>query len=250
MTIIDDHVETAHTPRVTPRGKGWAAAGLVGGVASLVTIVASSLADGVYDKSVAGDPHGIVDKLGDQVPQILVMHTGVMISAVLLLVFAPGLRRFLTTRVAQGSLLPDVAASGLMLVAVAQLMGSALTTEFVFGLTDPEQVVPENGVFFGHWIGTVPWLWVGAGVSALSLGLAGRRFGVVPTWLAWTSLVLGALTTLFGISPLQYMAGMTGPLWLTLAALGLLRIQASGGAPPVTLGSTHTSAQGTGETQS
>jgi hypothetical protein len=223
MTMNDERVEAAFRPLGTPAGRGWAVAGLVAGVASIVSIVASSLADGVYAKGVAGDPSGIVDKLADQIPQILVMHTGAMISAVLLLVFAPGLRRFIAARVAPGSLLPDVAAGGLMLVAVAQLMGSALTTEFVFGLTDPKQVVPETGVFFGHWIGTVPWLWVGAGVSAMALGRAGREFGVVPTWLAWTSLVLGALTTLFGISPLQYMAGMTGPLWLTLAALGLLR---------------------------
>ena len=216
MTMINDPVEAAHTPQDIPGGRGWAVAGLFAGVAGLVTIAASSLADGVYDKSVAGDPPGIVDKLADQIPQILVMHTGATISAVLLLVFAPGLRRFIAAGVPRGSLLPDVAAGGLMLVAVTQLMGSALTTEFVFGLTDPEQVVPENAVFFGHWIGTVPWLWIGAGVSAMALGRAGRGFGVVPTWLTWTCLAMGALTTLLGISPLQYLAGMTGPLWLTL----------------------------------
>jgi hypothetical protein len=231
MTTIDDRIEAPASPLTSPSGsRRWAAAGMVAGVASFVSIVASSLADGVYDKSVAGDSVGIVDRLADQVPQILIMHTCAMISVVLLLVFAPGLRRFLKTRVGPDSLLPDVASGGLMLVAVAQLMGSALTTEFVFGLTDPEQVLPENGVFFGHWIGTVPWLWVGAGVSALALGLAGRRFGAVPTWLARTSLVLGALITVIGISPLQYLAGMLGPLWLTLAALGVLRT-ARKGAP-------------------
>jgi hypothetical protein len=85
--------------------------------------------------------------------------------------------------------------------------------------------VPETAAFFGHWIGTVPWLWVGAGIAALALGIAGRSFGSVTRWLTWTSLVLGALTTLFGISPLQYMAGMVGPLWLTIAAFGLLKQQ-------------------------
>ena len=217
------HLESTPTPMEAPRGRGWAAAGLLAGVAGIGSIVASTLADGVYDASLAGDAEGIVDRLADQVPQILVMHTCAMISAVLLLVFAPGLRRFLSARVAPGSLLPDVAAGGLMLVSVAQLMGSALTTEFVSGFSDPDKMVPETGVFFGHWIGTVPWLWVGAGVAALALGHAGRRYGVVPTWLVWTSLVLGTLTTLLGISPLQYLSGMFGPLWLTLASLGLLR---------------------------
>jgi hypothetical protein len=41
-----------------------------------------------------------------------------------------------------------------------------LTTEFVFGVNDSDLVVPATAVFFGHWIGTVPWLWVGAGVAA------------------------------------------------------------------------------------
>jgi hypothetical protein len=223
MTTFDDRIAAPATPLVAAEGRGWAAAGLVAGVASILSIVASTMADAVYDKSIAGDPLAMVDRLAEQVPQILAMHTTAMISAVLLLVFAPGLRRFLAARVPLGSLLPDVASGGLMLVAVAQLMGSALTTEFVFGLTDRQQVLPDNGVFFGHWIGTVPWLWVGAGVSAIALGLAGRRFAAVPAWLVWTSLVLGTLTTLLGVSPLEYLAGMIGPLWLTLTALALLR---------------------------
>jgi hypothetical protein len=110
-----------------------------------------------------------------------------------------------------------------MLVSVALLMGSALTTEFVFGVQDAGLLVPETAAMFGHWIGTVPWVWAGAGVAALALGKAGRSYGATAGWLTWTSLVLGGLTTLFAISPLQYMAGMTGPLWLTAAAVGLLK---------------------------
>jgi hypothetical protein len=102
-------------------------------------------------------------------------------------------------------------------------MGTALDTEFIFGTTDPDLLVPETAVFFGHWVGTVPWLWVGAGVAALSLGLAGRNFGAVPRWLTWVSLVLGVVITLFGISPLQYVAGMFGPIWVIVAAIGLIR---------------------------
>ena len=206
-----------------PHTKGWVYAGMGAGLAGIATIVGSSLAGAVYEEELAGDALGITEKLADQTVPILVMHTGAMLGAVLLLVFAAGLRRRLTQATPEGSLLPQVASSGLMLVSVALLMGSALTTEFVFGVQDPELLVPETAVFFGHWIGTVPWLWVGAGVAALALGLAGRRYGAVPTWLTWTSLVLGGLTTLLGVSPLQYMAGMTGPLWLTVAAFGLLK---------------------------
>ena len=208
------------------QGRGWAYAGLGAGLAGIVCIAGSMATDAAYDPDLAGDAKGISEKLADQTASILVMHTGAMVSALLLLVFAAGLRRRLQESTPEGSRLPQVASAGLMLVSVALLMGSALTTEFAFGLKDTDQLVPETAVFFGHWVGTVPWLWVGAGVAALAVGLAGKRHGVVAGWLAWTSLVLGTITTLFGISPLQYMAGMVGPLWLTVAALGLLKRQA------------------------
>ena len=209
--------------KVHMHGKGWVYAGLGAGTAGIATVIASGMAGAVYDEKLAGDAPGILDKLGDQVPQMLVMHIAAMVSALLLVVFAAGLRRFLAESTPAGSLIPQVAFSGLTLVSVALLMGSAPNTEFIFAAQDPDLVVPEAAVFFGHWIGTVPWLWVGAGVAALALGVAGRKFDAVPGWLTWTSLVLGGLTTLFGISPLQYMAGMTGPLWLTASAIGLLK---------------------------
>lgn len=205
------------------QGKGWVVAGIGAGLAGIATVVGSSLANAVYDEKLAGNAVGITEKLADQTVPILAMHTAAMLSAVLLLVFAAGLRRRLVNSTPEGSLLPQVASSGLLLVSVALLMGSALTTEFVFGVKEPDLLVPETAAFFGHWIGTVPWLWVGAGVAALALGIAGRKFKAVAPWLAWVSIVLGGLTIFLGISPAQYMAGMTGPLWLTIAAIGLLK---------------------------
>ncbi len=204
-------------------GRGWAVAGVGAGLAGIVSMIGSSMAGAVYDEELAGNADGIVDKLADQSAQILIMHTGAMVSAVLLLIFAAGLLRRLKSATPEGSLLPQVASYGLLLVSVALLLGSGLTTEFVFGVQDPDLLVPETAVFFGHWIGTIPWLWVGAGVAALAVGIAGRRFGAVSSGLAWTSLILGGLTTLVGISPLQYMAGMIGPIWLTIAGIALLR---------------------------
>lgn len=220
MEVLGDEPATSARPA---QGKGWAYAGVGAGLAGIASIVGSSMAGAVYDEDVAGNASAIVGRLAEQTGGIMLMHTGAMVSAVLLVVFGAGLRRRLVAGTPEGSLLPQVALSGLLLVSVAQLMGTALTTEFVFGVKQPETLVPEVAAFFGHWIGTVPWLWVGAGVAAIAVGLAGRAFGAVAPWLAWTSLALGGLTTLLGISPLQYMAGMTGPLWLTIAALGLLK---------------------------
>lgn len=218
---------TAHPAGTTrgPRsssGRAWAFTGIAAGVASIFGIAASMQVDAVYSEEAAGDPQAIVDRLGELVPQILVFHTATMVSVVLLLVFAAGLRRRLADQLPGRSLLPDVAAGGLGLVAVAGLLGSGLTTEFVFAVSDDTTaLVPETAVFFNNWIGTIPWLWVGAGVTAVSVAVSALRHGAVARWLGWVGVVLGGLTLVLGVSPLQYMAGMTGPLWLLITAMGL-----------------------------
>lgn len=196
--------------------------GVLGGLTGLTAVVASGFTGAIYDKDAAQDPDAIVGLLADMTTPILVFHTAAVASAFLLVVFAAGLHHHLARRVPDGSLLPGTAAGGLMLVSVALLMGSGLTTEFVFGVTQPELLVPESAVFFDHWINTIPWVWGGAGLTAVALGLASVRHAATARWIGWSSLALGGLTLLFGVSPLQYMAGMTGPLWLLVASVGLL----------------------------
>lgn len=210
------------TPDARDGGRGWALAGAAAAVAGIVSVFGSSRADAVYEDALAGDATGIAARLAEQTTPILVFHTAAMVCALLLVVFATGLRRELARRLGADSLLPGIAAAGLLLVVVAQLMGSALTTEFVFGLQDPDLVVPETAVLFGHWIGTVPWLWGTAGLSALAVAVAALRFRAFARWVGWTSAVLGGLCTLFAISPLQYMAGMVGPIWLLVVSVGLV----------------------------
>jgi hypothetical protein len=201
----------------------WQLAGLGAGVAGIGSIVGSSLSGAVYEDRIAGDAVAITDRLAEMTSQIMFFHTATMISCALLVVFAAGLQRDLRQRVGSDSLLPQVASSGLLLTAVALLMGGALTTEFVFGVADPGLLVPETAAFFGHWIGTVPWLWGGAGLAGLAVAAAALRHGAYARWVGWTSVVLGGLAAFFLVSPLQYMAGMVGPLWLTIISIALLR---------------------------
>jgi hypothetical protein len=206
-----------------PVGRGWVLAGTGAGVLGIVGAITSGMVDAVYDPDAAGDAEAITDKLATQVPEIIAFHTATMLSCVLLVLFAAGLHRQLLARTRPDSLVPGVAVAGLGLVAVAQLIGAGLTTEFAFALTeDAGLVLPESAVFFNHWIGTIPWLWGGAGLTGLALFRAARQ-GAYAGWLGWVSLVLGGLTALFLVSPLQYMAGMTGPVWLVVVSLGLLR---------------------------
>jgi hypothetical protein len=214
--------QTDPTAGATPSRRPWAWAGVGAGLAGLVSIAASMQVDAVYADGVEGNPTAIVARLADETAAILTFHTATLVSMLLLVVFAAGLRRRLADQLPSRSLVPDVAAAGLGLVAVAQLLGSGLTTEFVFGVNDPDaHVVPESAVFFGHWVGTIPWLWVGAGLAGVALALAALRHGATARWVGWVGAVLGGLTLLLGVSPLQYMAGMTGPVWLLVTALAL-----------------------------
>lgn len=203
------------------RSRAWAFAGVAAGLAGLAGIQASLSVDAVYREGARGDAEAITGLLADQRVNILVFHVLTMVAVVLLPVFAAGLRRRLAAQAPAGSLLPDVTFAGFLLTSVAGLMGTGLDTEFLFALGDTEGgLVQESSAFFGHWIGTIPWLWVGAGLAGVALAVAALRHGAAPRWIGWVAAVLGGLTLLLGISPLQYMAGFTGPLFLLVAALG------------------------------
>ncbi len=204
--------------------RAWAAAGLIAGIAGIVSIGASMSISAVYDPYLGGDAQGIYERMQDFVPNIVVFHTATLLAVVLLIIFAAGLRRRLQATAPASSLLPDVAAGGLLLTSVAGLMGSSLDTEFGSALVQTERVkvVPEVFVFYGHWLGTIPWLWVGAGLTGVAVAVAALRHGAAPRWIGWVAAVLGGITLAFGISPLQYMAGFFGPLLITLIALGFL----------------------------
>lgn len=115
----------------TTRGRGWAYGGVAAGVCGILAIGASLSVSAVYDEENLGNAEKIVASLKDSTGSLLAFHTFTMLACVTLLVFAAGLRRRLGEQTRAGSLLPDVAAAGLMLASVAGLMGSALDTEFI-----------------------------------------------------------------------------------------------------------------------
>jgi hypothetical protein len=208
--------------RVTPTaGRAWAFAGAAAGLAGVVGIQASLQIDAVYDEKYAGDADRITDRLGDFVPQLLALHFSMVGAALLMLVFAAGLRRRLRAQAPADSLLPEVAAGGLLLTSVVAILGAGFTTEIVFGVSnDDVRLDPEFAALVGHWVGTIPWLWVGAGVTGVAVAVAALRHAAAPRWIGWTAAVLGGITLLFGISPLQYMAGFTGPVLVLLLGVG------------------------------
>lgn len=207
------------TSHHTPARRLWAVAGIAAAVAGIAGTTASGMIDAIYDRAILGDPDAIAAKLSEQVAPMAIFHVTTVLSAVLLLVFGAGLLRRLRARLDATHLAPLVALAGLAGTAVVLIIGSGFDTEFMFGVQEAELINPANAAMYNHIVGTLPWCWVLAGVSALAVWSA-RRAGGVPRWMGVVSLVLGGLTVLVGISPLQYMASATAQLWLLIIAIG------------------------------
>jgi hypothetical protein len=211
---------TATVPHAStrPTSKAWAHAGVAASVLAIGTVVTTSLIDAVYREEITDDPAAIARVTLDQAPLIHAYHLTTTLAALLLVVFALGLgRRLRQAAPSAAGLAPGIASAGLLLTAGVLILGTALDTEISTGSVD--NVQPETFIFFGHWIGTVPWVWVGAGLAGLAVHVAARGGGV-PRWAGRVGLVLGGLTTLVGVSPLQYAAVLPGVLWLLITACG------------------------------
>lgn len=223
---------TSTTPSTTPStapsstpgrttSTRWALAGLVAGITGAGAVASSLMVDAVYDPDLSADSDKVAERLADYVPQLLAFHVLGTVSAVLMVVFAAGLHRRLRATLGSDSLLPAVASSGVLLTAVMLLLGTGLDTEFIFAAGEPDLAASDNLAFYNHWIGTIPWCWGLLGLAGIAL-FAAFRAGGVPRWIGVVGLLGGGLTLLFGISPLQYMAGMTGPIGLIVISLGFL----------------------------
>ena len=171
------------------------------------TVVTSSAVNVVYrDEFSRGSIDGVAEALTEKTGVMLAFHTFTALGAVLMIVFAAGLFRRLRA-VLPDSIAPVVALAGLAGTAVVSILGSGLDTEFAMASAGADGVVVDDSsaAMYNHWIGTIPWLWTLAGLAGLAIFVAFRRGGA-PRWLGLVGLVLGGLTVVLGVSPLEYMA--------------------------------------------
>ena len=88
--------------------RAWAWTGVAAGVLGIVSIQAS-MALGANWEQTAGDADAVVADLAGKTPTLLVFHTATVLVALLVLIFAAGLKRRLDVQAPAGSLLPTVA---------------------------------------------------------------------------------------------------------------------------------------------
>lgn len=218
-TITRTADPTAEPAPAHRASRAWAWTGVASGVLALAMIQAS-MAASVDWESTAGDADAMLADIATKQGPLMAFHVLAVLTMLTLPIVGAGLKRRLDQQGPAGGLHGQVALAGLLLTAAALLLGSGLDTQFTFGLSQPELYVPESAAFFTDWVATIPWLWVGAGMSGIAVAVASLRHGAAPRWVGIVSLVLGAITVIAGVSPLQYMAGFVGPLWLLVVSLG------------------------------
>lgn len=219
-TDLPAQPEPVAAPAPRPR-RWWALAGTGSALAGVGATVCSYSVLSVYDEDLAGNADAIAADLEGRAGAMVGFHVLATVSALLMVVFALGLHRRLRAGLPGDSLLPPLAAFGLLGTVVVTVLGTGLDTEFAFAAAEPGQVVPEALVFYNHWIGTIPGCWVLVGLTGLAL-FGASRSRAVPRWIGVVGLVLGGLSVLVGVAPLQYLAGLTGTLMLLVVSVGFV----------------------------
>jgi hypothetical protein len=211
--------EAAHADRTANPSRLWAVAGIGAALAGAGTIVTSSAVDIVYRDEFAGTTDGVAAALDDKGPVLFAFHSVTALGAILMIVFGAGLFRRLRA-VRPDGLAPLIALVGLAGTAIVSILGSGLDTEFMMpGPESGPSYADSSAAVYNHWVGTIPWLWTLAGLAGLAIFAVSRSRGL-PRWLGFVGLVLGGLTVALGVSPLEYMSGVTGVLWLLVTAIG------------------------------
>ena len=173
----------------------------------------------VYDPDLAGDPAGIAAKLSDKTTAMYVFHAVTALGAVLMLVFAAGLLPPAAGRRCPTASSRPSPSAGSLGTAFVSVLGSGLDTEFMMACQKatpsrtPTRRCTTTGSAPSRGCGSSP-------ASPGSRCSPAYRQGGVPRWIGRVGLVLGGLTVLLGVSPLEYMSGVTGALWLLATALG------------------------------
>lgn len=218
--VADTRTATAPTGTRNRHGRLWALTGPLAAVAASAGSIVADLGNPVYDPQTSGDAGRIMTTLAQHGGALTVFHVVTSASALLLVVYGAGVARRLRSGVPADSMLPTVAAAGTAVTAAVLLLGTGLDTEVIEGVTRPDTFVHETAALYGHWIGTIPYLWTAVGLTGLAITVAAWRHRAVPRWIGLTALVLGGLTAVAGISPLEYVASLPGQLLVLVTGLG------------------------------
>ncbi|MGY1745386.1 hypothetical protein [Blastococcus sp. SYSU D00695] len=203
---------------VRPPGRAWAWTGLAGAVVGVPGLM---LTGNTYDAStgVVADNPALLAAVTDSAGLVWAQQVVCAVVAACFLVFAAGLRRSLARQEPADSLVPGVAAAGVVVTAAAVLVGGGISTELYWALTGDQPFDPDTVGAHLALYNTLPWLWAGLGVSAAAVAVGGFRHGSVGRPTAVVGLLAALAVAASQAMPVQYVAVLPGGLWVAVTAL-------------------------------
>jgi hypothetical protein len=219
------HGTTAMPFDARPR-RGWAYAGLLGGIGAFIFFLGpgSML---TTSRDAFADNALVVEELDGKAPWVWAFQATSFALAMLLVVFGVGLRRRLAGQEPAGSLIPDCAMIGMLLMAVMSLVGGGISTEMFHALRHADEVDPDTIGAHMALYNTMAWVWAGGLLTTGAVAIAGLRHGSVSKGLGRFAAVISGLVIVTQVLPFQYLAVLPMAIFLLVAGIAMVRSEAA-----------------------
>ena len=213
--------DVAERPR---RPRGWAYAGLLGGIGSFLFFLGPGMMLSTSTDALADNADVLAEVEGKAGWVWAFQTTGVGL-AVLLAIFAVGLRRRLAGQEPAGSLVPDLAGLGLILMSIMTLVGTGISTEMFHALRHTDEVDPDTIATHLAIYNTMAWVWAGGMLTTGAIAVAGLRHGSVSRRLGRFAAVMTGLVVLTQVLPFQYLAVLPMSIFLIICGVSMVRTE-------------------------
>jgi hypothetical protein len=213
--------DVAERPR---RPRGWAYAGLLGGIGSFLFFLGPGMMLSTSTDAMA-DNADVLAEVEGKAGWVWAFQTTGVALAVLLAIFAVGLRRRLAGQEPAGSLVPDLAGLGLILMSIMTLVGSGISTEMFHALRNADEVDPDTIATHLAIYNTMAWVWAGGMLTTGAIAVAGLRHGSVSRRLGRFAAVMTGLVVLTQVLPFQYLAVLPMSIFLIVCGVSMVRTE-------------------------
>jgi|SRR5688572_400694 hypothetical protein len=215
--------DVAERPR---RPRGWAYAGLLGGIGSFLFFLGPATMLSTSTDALA-DNADVLAEVEGKAGWVWAFQTSGVALAVLLAIFAVGLRRRLAGQEPAGSLVPDLAGLGLILMSVMTLVGTGISTEMFHALRNADEVDPDTMATHLAIYNTMAWVWAGGMLTTGAIAVAGLRHGSVSRRLGRFAAVMTGLVVLTQVLPFQYLAVLPMAIFLIVCGVSMVRTESA-----------------------
>lgn len=222
-TLVPPRTERA-AATTTGRGRGWAWAGLTAGIGAFGLFLGPAAALSTTTEAYR-DNALVLAELDGRANWVWAFQTGTFALALLVVIFGIGLRRRLAGQAPAGSLLPDLSALGLALVAALLLVGGGISTEMFHALRHADEVDPDTIGAHMALYNTLAWVWAGGILTSGAVAVAGLRHASVGKGLARFAAVMTFLIAVTQALPFQYLAVAPVALFLIVCSISMLRTE-------------------------